>query len=94
MHHIVEVRHIGHDLHAAAGELRGWLDRHGILPVEFEHSIGGPGITFRIGFVEEEDARTFAETFHGWLNDGVQPPGAARWVIGTASSRTRGMAEQ
>jgi hypothetical protein len=70
MLHIVEIRHIGTDLDAARAELKGWLDEHQIEPVEFEHSAGGPGITFRVRFTGEAGATAFAGMFHGWLNNG------------------------
>jgi len=94
MLHIVELRHIGHDLSASADELRNWLDAHGIQPIEFQHSVGGPGITFRIRFLEESEARAFAETFHGWLNNGMQPTETARWAIADPCSRTEGAADR
>jgi len=79
MLYIVEIRHIGSDLDATQAELKAWLDNHGIKPVEFEHSVGGAGITFRVCFTAEEEAAAFASTFDGWLNkgDGTQ---AARWA--------------
>jgi len=81
MLHIVEIRHIGSDLPAAMAELRDWLQQHQIEPVAFEHSAGGPGITFRVHFSERNEAVDFAETFHGWLNNGARPEGTARWTV-------------
>jgi len=69
MLHIVEVRHIGTDLEVARAELQTWLDHHRIKPVEFEHSTGGPGITFRVHFAAKKDATAFCDMFHGWLNN-------------------------
>ena len=79
--HIVEVRHIGKNLAAAMTELRAWLDDRRIEPEVFEHSVGGPGITFRVHFIEEADAHAFAETFHGWISSGGQPDSERCWVI-------------
>jgi hypothetical protein len=70
MLHIVEVRHIGTDLEVARSKLQAWLHNHRIKPVEFEHSTGGPGITFRVHFTAQKDAAAFCEMFHGWLNNG------------------------
>jgi hypothetical protein len=70
MLYIVEVRHIGTDLAVARAELQAWLHSHRIKPVEFEHSTGGPGITFRVHFAAEKDASAFSDIFHGWLNNG------------------------
>lgn len=85
MLHVVEVHHIGHDLERSMAELRCWLDRHDIHPAEFEHSVGGPGITYRVHFAAEPDATAFATKFHGWLDKGVEPRGAARWRIEPSS---------
>ena len=79
MLHIVEIRHIGTDLDAARAELRAWLESHRIAPMRFEHSTGGPGITFRVHFTNEEDAAAFAGMFHGWLNNG-RDGREARWA--------------
>jgi hypothetical protein len=79
MLHIVEVRHIGNDLDVARAELKTWLESHGIEPVAFEHSAGGPGITFRVHFAAEEDATAFAGIFHGRLNNGGDGE-EARWA--------------
>ena len=77
--HIVEIRHIGCDLAASKGKLRRWLDRRGIRPAVFEHSAGGPGITFRVHFDLEDDARAFAKTFRGRLSGGPAAEAGARW---------------
>jgi hypothetical protein len=80
MLHIVEIRHIGTDLDVARSELKGWLQRHRIDPVEFEHSTGGPGITFRVHFASKETAAAFADAFHGRVNDGARLPEAC-WGV-------------
>ena len=80
MLYTVEVRHIGAELAAATVEMRTWLDYHGIKPTEFDHSSGGPGITFRLGFRREDQARAFAEAFRGWFKTG-DPNGATLWRI-------------
>jgi hypothetical protein len=80
MSHVVEVRHIGLDHDMASAELQCWLDQQGIQPILFEHSTGGPGVTFRVHFSTENEAVAFAEAFHGWLNDGRCPrSGAVLW---------------
>ena len=81
MPHTVEIRHFGHDVTAATSELRGWLSRQCIEPAEFEYSVGGPGITFRVHFIERSEAEAFAGAFHGWLNDGSDPDGSIRWAF-------------
>ena len=85
MLHIVEVRRIGHDLENLTAELRKWLDDNGIQPAAFEHSAGGPGITFRVHFTTESEAAAFAAEFRGWLDVGTEPDGAARWAVDTPS---------
>ena len=80
MHHVVEIRHFGADLAAARAELQDWLSKHAIRPVSFEHSTGGPGITFRLQFAAESEAEQLAAAFHGWRNNAhpVDPP---RWEM-------------
>ena len=82
MLYIVEVRRIGADLAAYMAEMRNWLYHHGVSPSEFEHSSGGPGITFRVGFRREDDAIAFARAIGGRVNNGLDPDGAALWQIG------------
>lgn len=86
MPHIVEVRHIGTDLAASTAELRNWLDKQRLRPAAFEHSAGGPGITFRVHFAEEGQAAAFADAFNGWLNCGVRPCADALWSITVPSA--------
>ena len=84
MLHIVEIRHIGTDLDTARSELKEWLQHHRIEPVEFEHSTGGPGITFRVHFESKEAAAAFADTFHGRVNDGARLPEVC-WMVSPAT---------
>jgi hypothetical protein len=45
-------------------EMRSWLDRHGVQPVEFKISVTGmPIIAFDIQFRSEDDAVLFAQVF-------------------------------
>jgi hypothetical protein len=88
-HVVVEVRHIGIDHDAAREELRRWLEQQGIRPMLFEHSTGGPGITFRVHFTMEDEAAAFAEMFHGWLNDGREPEAGILWDLETFPRHTR-----
>ena len=81
MLHTVEIRRIGGDLARDLAEMRGWLDRHGLDVAEFQHSFGGPGITFRVSFHAADEAAAFAEHFDGWIN-GRDPHGASLWRIG------------
>lgn len=83
MLHIVEIRHIGTDLDAARSELKGWLQHHRIEPMEFEHSTGGPGITFRVHLASKEAAAAFADAFHGRVNDGAPLPDTC-WTVSPA----------
>jgi hypothetical protein len=87
MSHVVEVRHIGLDHGAAKDELQHWLDQQDIQPMLFEHSTGGPGITFRVYFAMEDEAVAFAETFDGWLDDGREPRNGDRWNVGNIAAR-------
>jgi hypothetical protein len=87
MDHIVEIRHMGHDFDAARAALKAWLQNHGIEPVEFECSVGGPGITFRVHFAAEKDATAFAGMFHGSLNNGCDRR-EARWTTSSLRSAT------
>jgi len=59
-------------------EMRTWFDRHGISAAAFDHSSSGPGITFRVGFAQENDALAFAQAFGGSFNGNGEPDGAAR----------------
>jgi len=63
MRYTVEVRHFGDDLTTATSELRSWLRRQIIQPAEFEYSIGGPGMTFRVHFTGRSEAEAFAAHF-------------------------------
>ncbi|HTW54043.1 MAG TPA: hypothetical protein VME45_19305 [Stellaceae bacterium] len=81
MPHVVEVRHIGVDHDAALDELQRWCDQQSIQPRLLEHSTGGPGITFRVHFTMENDAIAFAQSFHGWLNNGTEPESGVRWDV-------------
>ena len=81
MLYTVEVRRIGADLAASMVAMRSWLDHHRINPAAFEHSLGGPGIAFRVQFRQESDALAFANAFGGWLNNGIDPDGADLWHI-------------
>jgi hypothetical protein len=81
MLYIAEVRRIGTDFATLMVEMRTWLDHNGINSSVFDHSSGGPGIAFRVGFRREEDALAFARAFRGWLNNGDDPDGADLWRI-------------
>lgn len=79
MLYTVEVRRIGADLAASMVEMRTWLDQRGINATEFDHSSGGPGITFRVAFRQEADAIAFAKAFRGRLNNGEDADGIVLW---------------
>jgi hypothetical protein len=81
MLYTVEVRRIGADLAASMAEMRTWFDHHQISPAVFDHSSGGPGITFRVGCSQEDDAVAFARAFRGWFKYGTDPGGVALWQI-------------
>jgi hypothetical protein len=86
MLYTVEVRRIGVDLAASMAEMRTWLDYHRVNPTVFEHSLGGPGIAFRVRFRQEGDALAFAKAFGGWFNNGIDANGAGLWHIGEPPS--------
>jgi hypothetical protein len=79
MPYTIEVRWIGADLAGSMAAMRTWLDSRGVNPTAFEHSSGGPGITFRVSFREEEDALSFAQAFRGAFNQGTDPHGTSLW---------------
>ena len=84
MFYLVEVRRIGCNLAEPMAEMRAWLDRTGIEPALFDHSVGGAGIAFRLTFRSEGSAAAFAEAFNGRMLSG-DPRGAPLWQI----NRTR-----
>jgi hypothetical protein len=80
MSYVVEVRHIGSDdLTDFLVEMRNWLDHNGIKPDTLDHSMGGPGVTFRARFATETQATSFAGAFGGWRC--TDPHGTALWVM-------------
>ncbi len=79
MTYIVELRYIGGDLADLMSEMRAWLDHNRVEPEEFHQSSGPPGLAFRVGFGDEDDAAAFAEAFEGCL-ECADPQGAGgRW---------------
>ena len=81
MSYVVEVRHIGSDDFAdLLVEMRNWFDRNAIQPETFDHSAGGPGITFRLRFGTGTDAAAFAQAFGGRQGMG-DPHGRMLWVM-------------
>lgn len=75
MTHTVEIHRIGNNLAEAVADIQSWLDGHGIPVAEVEHSLGGPGIAFRLSFAVEAHAAAFAEAYSGRLNHGDDPKG-------------------
>jgi len=86
MVHTVEVRHIGHNLAEATDEIRAWLERNRIEVAELEHSLGGPGIAFRLSFTGEAEAAAFADAFHGRFSRGDDSNGKPLWAVGIAET--------
>ncbi len=81
MTNIVELRYIGGDLAELMRDMRMWLDCNRIETEEFHHSSGPPGLAFRVGFSDRNNAAAFAKAFGGSL-EGADPQGAgARWTI-------------
>ena len=81
MTYIVELRYIGGDLSDLMRDMRIWFDRNRIEPEELHHSSCPPGLAFRVGFGDRDDAAAFAKAFEGWL-ECAGPQGASpRWTI-------------
>lgn len=59
--HIVEVRRDGGDLAGMMSLMRGWLDRHKVVPQLFR--LGGD--VFRLDFASADEAEAFAAAFQG-----------------------------
>src|SRR5579864_8603488 len=76
--YIVEVRYIGSDWADLMADMRSWLDRRQIDAEEFDYSLAGLGIAFRVGFHGEDQAAAFAEAFGGRLHSGAPCRAAAR----------------
>ena len=88
MTYVVELRYIGGDLASLMREMRIWLDRNQVEPEEFHHSSAPPGVAFRVGFSDQNDAAAFAEEFKGWLECAEPQRTEARWTIPTSSRMT------
>jgi len=65
MLYTVEVRLIGADLVTSMAQMRTWLDHLRFEPDAFRHSVGGAGVTFRVDFKTETEAKEFAKAFGG-----------------------------
>lgn len=86
MLYTVDVRHVGSELAEPMAEMRRWLDHRRIQPAFFGHSLGGPGIAFRITFTGENEAVAFAEAFRGRLEN-ADPYGEPLWELAARPRR-------
>jgi hypothetical protein len=76
MNYLVEVRYIGGDWADLMADMRSWLARREIDTEEFNYSLLGRGIAFRVSFRSENQAAAFAEAFGDRLQS-ASPRGAA-----------------
>ena len=88
MIYIVELRYIGGDLPSLMRDIRIWLDHNQVEPEEFHHTSAPPGVAFRVGFSDQNDAAAFAGEFKGWLECAEPQATDARWTIPTSSRMT------
>ena len=80
MIYTVELRYIGGNLADLLHDMRLWFDRNRTKPEEFYHSSAPPGLAFRVGFGDRDQASAFAEAFQGCV-EGDDPQGTgARWM--------------
>ena len=80
MTYTVELRYVGGDLGDLMRKMRIWLDQNRIEAAEILHSSGPPGLAFRVGFSDLDDAEAFAEDFGGCV-EGADAQGAGgRWT--------------
>jgi hypothetical protein len=75
----VEIRSICSKLGLPLAAMRTWFDRRGVEPVSFRYSTGGAGITFRIDFESETEAKALAAAFGGRLVGTSNDAGMPLW---------------
>ena len=92
MTYIVELRYFSGNLADAMIEMRRWLDRNSIDAERFDCCSGCPGLAFRVGFSNGEQAAAFAAAFGGWVQ-GTDPRGPARrWTRAPSAAEIDGAA--
>ena len=87
MTYTVELRYIGGNLADLLHDMRLWFDRNRTKPEEFHHSSAPPGLAFRVGFGDRDQASAFAEAFQGCVECADPQGTGARWVILLADKR-------
>jgi hypothetical protein len=87
MLYTVKIPHIG-GLAERMAEMRIWLDNHRVEPAFFDHSRGGPGVSFLLAFNGEHDARDFADAFRGHFEP-IDAVGAALWGVSPVRAEER-----
>jgi hypothetical protein len=88
MTYTVELRYIDGNLAGLLHDMRLWFDRNRIKPEEFRHSSGPPGLAFRVGFGDPDQASAFAEAFGGRVECADPQGTGARWVIPPSPRKT------
>jgi hypothetical protein len=88
MTYTVELRYIGGNLADLLHDMRLWFDRNRTKPEEFHHSSAPPGLAFRVGFGDRDQASAFAETFQGCVECADPQGTGARWVIPPSPQKT------
>lgn len=89
MTYTVELRYIGGDPARLMRDMRIWLDRNHLEPEEFYHSSAPPGVAFRVGFSDRDNAAAFARAFGGWLEGADQAGAGPRWIVPSSPRRAR-----
>jgi len=75
MLYVVEIRRGREELSTLMARVREWLDNHRFEPDTFRCEIGDTGLTCRIEFKVETEARACAEVFGGEVRQiGDKPP--------------------
>jgi hypothetical protein len=60
----IRIEKPGTALAETMNEMRAWLDKHGVQPVEFKIAMTGiPGIAFDVQFRSEDEAVQFEQVF-------------------------------
>jgi hypothetical protein len=76
----VVLRYIGGNLSELMHAMRVWFDDNRIEPADFFHSCGPPGLAFRVGFRNLDDAEAFAEALEGCVQTVDLQGAGGRWI--------------